>query len=413
MHRFFFVPLVCLAISCGGSVTQSAIDSRESPLPGPLQADSECAEEPVPAFTYKRHTVAQNGATGPVSSPDNLCPKSSETLYPWLTDQALSEQVFSQIQTREELVIVSYKDCRLRLLSQCKLPAKYQFAEANRTEITEFILHRNDLLKKLPFDALELAPHFNGNGTLSIKGTRVGYYTTPVSSVGLDQLAGHCSDATHFVKQTDMGAFRLRIKTQTGDETKVQILKTGGVLERCLLSTTDTTSSACRSVLKMHLVPILAHGPMPDSTPHHLLKQLPGSERGRRLEPNHMGQTIPVPSPGKVTVIAFWQPAENSCRKTLTTLEEIWRRTDQDKAQIVAVATDTTIPKARQQLSTIAVTFPLVLDDRARLTKRYQVDSKTPSVVILDRDGYMQYYSNSTPGYLQKAEAALRALTDQ
>ncbi|MCP4198955.1 MAG: redoxin domain-containing protein [Proteobacteria bacterium] len=392
---------------------QSVIDTPENTLPGHDQTQSEYAEDPVPVFTYKRHTVAQNGATGPVSFHSNLCPKKSEPLYPWLTDQALSEQVFSQIQDREDLLIVSYKDCTLRLLANCKLPAKYQFSKANRTEITEFILHRNDLLKKLPFNARELAPRFNGTGTLSIKATRVGYYTTQISSVGLDQLAEHCREGTHFVKQTDVGAFRLRIKTQTGDETKVQILKTGGVLERCLLSTTDATSSACQSVLKMQLVPILAAGPMPDSAPHHLLKQLPGSERGRRLETDHMGQTIPLPSPGKVTVIAFLHPAQNTCNEALTALEEIWQRADKSKAQIVAVATGTTIPKARQQLSTLAVTFPLVIDDSARLTKRYLVGSKKPSVVILDQNGYMQFYSDGTSGYLQKAEAALRALTEK
>jgi peroxiredoxin len=413
MHRFFFIPLACLAISCGGSVQQSVIDTPENALPGHDQIQSEYAPEPVPEFTYKQHTVAQNGATNPVFFHSNLCPKKSETLYPWLTDEVLSEQVFSQMHNREDLLIVSYKDCTVRLLTNCKLPAKYQFTEANRTEITEFILHRNDLLKKLPFNARKLAPHFNGTGTLSIKATRVGYYTTHISSVGLDQLAGHCREGTHFVKQTDMGAFRLQIKTHTGNETKVQILETGGVLERCLLSTTDATSSACQSVLKMQLVPILAAGPMPDSAPHHLLKQLPGSERGRRLETDHMGQTIPLPSPGKVTVIAFLHPAKNTCREALTTLEKIWQRTDKGKAQIVAVVTDTTIPKARQQLSTLAVTFPLVIDDRARLTKRYLVGSKMPSVVILDQKGYMQFYSDGTSEYLQKAEAALRALTEK
>ncbi len=411
MGRGVFVLLACLAFSCGGSPKQSVLDNREISLPDPGNLGAGSGSVPASTCAYNRAAGSQAAPGHADPFQPRLCPKVSERFYPWMADQPLSEALFSQIENGEQLLIVSYKDCALRTLKNCGLNGTYQFTKADRTEITEFILNRTDLHKKLPFNTRELASHFQGTGTLSIKATRVGYYTTPTSSIGLDQLAESCREGTHFVKTLDMGAFRLRKKIQTKSQTEVHILKTGGVLERCLLSKTDATSTACQSVLKVQLVPILAGGPMPDSAPHHLLKQLPGSERGRRLESSHMGRPIQLPVPGKVTLIAFWYPAEGACLETLAKLEELWQRTDKRKAQIVAVALDTTIISARNRVSTQPVTFPLVIDDRKRLSTRYQVNSKNPSVLIFDQNGYVQYYTDGVAGYLRNVEAALNALT--
>ncbi|MCP4601902.1 MAG: TlpA family protein disulfide reductase [Proteobacteria bacterium] len=330
----------------------------------------------------------------------------------------------------KKLVFVKYSDCNLEVLGDCNIKGKYSYSLTSRTKIGDYIYNKDDLYSYLPFDASSLEPEFGPEGLWSLQAVIVGKYETSLSSVGRSQLKGRCADATHFIKKMDVGAYRLEVQRREGEETIRKLIKKGGAFERCFLTQTDASIPACQSILKMHLVPIAYKSALPTSDPHHLLDQLPGPERSRRVEMKHMGKSITLPCPDKVTVIAFWsEPCTpgskrentpevcegmhlNLFKKSMAKMEQLWQKSDQRKVQIVGVAIDIDANTARGMLSDLSVTFPMLIDNETgKLKKRYHVGMRLPVFFVIDDKGQVRLYADGSPGDLEKVNTTVRALT--
>lgn len=89
---------------------------------------------------------------------------------------------------------------------------------------------------------------------------------------------------------------------------------------------------------------------------------------------------------GSVVLINFWASWCGPCREELPLLEKL----QQDYADlgftILAVNVDKDPAKADILLDDIAVSFPVLLDTEAKVSKLYDV-SAMPTTVIVDRDG--------------------------
>ncbi len=325
--------------------------------------------------------------------------------------------MWTQSQSGQEILIVEYADCKLTLLPSCGLKGSYTFTQTDRIRVEEFILNKNDLFTKLPFDAMGLEPEFKPEGIWSLQTVKVGTYDTLPKSVGRAQLAKKCARATHFVKRIDVGAYYLQTKNTTGKTTAKKIVKKGGVYERCLLSITEARNPVCQSVLRMDLVPVLGGEALPLSAPHQLLKQLPGTERCRRAELNHMGETVVLPAPHKVNIVVFWapyqgdDPSDDNAREVLSELDQIWQKANKTQVQMVGVAMDIDALELRHKLQNLSITFPVINDSQTgKIKTRYQVSEPLPAIFVIDKSGYVQFFTNREHLDIKKVEAAVQAL---
>ncbi len=430
-----------LTLSCAGAPpleSDKPTGERQSPLVGKETEASELRAEYV---------------TEDASS--SKCPEEADAMEPWIASEKLSSKLFASGSDDPKIVFVKYTSCSLEVLGDCGVAGGYSYKQTNRTKIGEYIYNLTDLYNYLPFDAANLEPEFDSGGLWSFQAVRVGDYTTSISSVGRDQLSGMCGGATHFVKKVLVGAYRIESKTQEGDREKKAVVRRGGSFERCLLSETDSRSPVCQTVLRVNLKPVAHKSALPPSAPHQLLEQPPGPERSRRLEIRHTGEWTKLPVEGKVTVLAFWSTSCDVCelqeenespkkkrkrrrkkkkgeeegcescedpsydlsRQMMTELDNIWRKVDQKQVEIVGVAVDVDVFRARRRLDELSVTFPMVIDaETGKLKNRYHIGESEPVIFVIDKKGLVRFFTkgpaDGTPGALKKVHSAIMALTE-
>jgi hypothetical protein len=374
------------------------------------------------------------------SKAPGVCPTITEASKPWLTDKDLSDKLLKSGTSGQGAVLVKYDDCRIDVLADCKVRGSYSFKPTKRTKVEEILYHMDEMYAQLPFDAPKLRAEFQKGGIWSFQAAIVGDYETSTESIGRDQIDDECADATHFLKAFSIGAFRLEVikdKAQKADKT---LLLKGGAFERCLLSETDASSEACRNVVRMNLRPIALKSALSPSDQHFLLNQPTGSERAGRIEPDHMGEMVELPTPQKTTAVVFWSAACEPCaeeeeddkdeeticepcgedlvwessKKIMIALEKTWGEVNRKKAQIIGVAVDMDNFRARNRLGDLPVTFPVVADsETGKLKNRFQVENHLPQVFVIDEKGYVRFYADCSEGDAEKIDKAVRALSGE
>jgi|VirMetMinimDraft_7_1064189.scaffolds.fasta_scaffold38161_3 thiol-disulfide isomerase/thioredoxin len=115
---------------------------------------------------------------------------------------------------------------------------------------------------------------------------------------------------------------------------------------------------------------------------------------------------------GNVVLINFWASWCGPCREELPLLEAL----QQDYADlgftILAVNVDKDPAKADVLLNDIAVTFPILFDNEAKVSRLYDVGAM-PTTVIVDRDGKQRllhkgYKNGDVAKYEQVVKSLLR-----
>ncbi|MFV2055180.1 MAG: TlpA disulfide reductase family protein [Thiohalomonadales bacterium] len=103
---------------------------------------------------------------------------------------------------------------------------------------------------------------------------------------------------------------------------------------------------------------------------------------------------------GRVVLINFWASWSGSSRQELPLLNALYKRFRDKDLVMVGVNVEKDISNARSLLKDVAVSFPILMDTRNKVSALYKVDAM-PSTVIVDRDGNMRYLHN---GYSEGAE---------
>jgi peroxiredoxin len=151
--------------------------------------------------------------------------------------------------------------------------------------------------------------------------------------------------------------------------------------------------------------------PRPPSQ-HAILDLAPEPQRGWRVEADHVGEWMPVPAPGMITVIDFWSTTCTPCIEAMPALEQLWRETDRTRVQVLGVAMDEEPVQIQRALPALGVTFPMLIDSAGALSGAYKVGGVVPATFVLDRRGRVRFYANGEEGLSRVAEVVL-ALLDE
>ncbi len=137
-----------------------------------------------------------------------------------------------------------------------------------------------------------------------------------------------------------------------------------------------------------------------DTPPDFTLKAMSGDNL--RLE-EHRGQVI---------LVNFWASWCGPCRQEMPILDQIHDRYSDMGFTVLGVNVDKDPKKARRIADQVNVSFPLLLDEKQKVSKTWDV-SAMPYTVLIDRDGQVQYIhrgykSGDEAVYIDRLRALLR-----
>jgi peroxiredoxin len=115
---------------------------------------------------------------------------------------------------------------------------------------------------------------------------------------------------------------------------------------------------------------------------------------------------------GEVVLINFWASWCGPCRQEMPLLDELHNRYKALGFTVLGVNVEEDPRQARRLLEDMAVSFPVLFDDRSVVSKAYDVIAM-PSTVLVDRNGQMRYlHKGYKPGledvYLEQVRELIR-----
>lgn len=244
-HRACTLALTCVFVmllgtaSCGGS--QFSPQSEES-LSGMVEDGQ-----------HARSRVAQ------------------DPLRPILVEWPATEKAALLSSSEQGVVFVSYDGYTLRLLTGCALPGEYRFTPTSRSIDGLEIANRDDLYAKLPLGAVSLKGELGVGKRISVKYVAVGARTASIMSYHRAGLPRHCSEATHFIKDMVVGAYRILVLSDAALSAGVdvqsigaggshsssgELFKRDGDLDACIDQSTPAEDRRCQAVIQLALVPL-------------------------------------------------------------------------------------------------------------------------------------------------------------
>ncbi len=115
-----------------------------------------------------------------------------------------------------------------------------------------------------------------------------------------------------------------------------------------------------------------------DSAPDFTLKSLDGANL--RLDEYR----------GQVVLINFWASWCGPCRQEMPVLDQLHKRYEDTGFAVLGVNVEGTEAPARQLLSKVPVSFPVLIDAGQKVSETYHLQAM-PSTVVVDRDGVVRY----------------------
>jgi TPR repeat protein len=179
---------------------------------------------------------------------------------------------------KEGVAVVSYDCSTLQLLTQCKLPGAYSYAGVARKEDAFQLANPAEMQANVPFGAAAMSTAIEGGGAIDVALVTSGKLSTTLAAASMDDAAGSCTGATHFVRSAHLGAFATapgsRGAARTVDQIFAAAVAAGasgqggatskeGELEACRSAKPDAKAPAerCQGPLRLELVPLLARRP--------------------------------------------------------------------------------------------------------------------------------------------------------
>jgi TPR repeat protein len=232
--------------------------------------------------------VACGGKTGDVVRPEDFkggdvlgasplaCGTSPSAARPFTVDLDSATRGDLEADMNEGVVVVAY-DCKgLRVLSNCGVSGgSYDYGGFTPQDEVLQITGLDDLAVNLPLGAAKLGAEIKAGRSIDLALVTVGRRSTTVGRVGLPDLEGECTGATHYVQKASLGAFSIA----TGSVGKVAAIasyfsigasasstsersagRRAGSLEECLkaLPTDLEPPVQCRLPLRLELTPVAA-----------------------------------------------------------------------------------------------------------------------------------------------------------
>ncbi|MCC2671209.1 MAG: TlpA family protein disulfide reductase, partial [Armatimonadetes bacterium] len=113
---------------------------------------------------------------------------------------------------------------------------------------------------------------------------------------------------------------------------------------------------------------------------------------------------------GTVVLLNFWDFGCPSCNQEVKHLERLQQKYGKQGFRVIGVAgVDADAPKVKQFLRQHEATYPVALDPRQTVAKKYGV-TEHPATVIIDRQGVVRFvHTGFLKGDEKTLEAAVRA----
>ena len=113
---------------------------------------------------------------------------------------------------------------------------------------------------------------------------------------------------------------------------------------------------------------------------------------------------------GQVVMVNFWASWCGPCRQEMPLLQQLFDRYQSLGFSLLGVNVDEDKAAADKMLSDVQVSFPILYDDRSRVSKEYQVKAM-PTTYMVDRDGRIRYlHKGYKPGYEEEYQQQIREL---
>ncbi|MES9823663.1 MAG: TlpA disulfide reductase family protein [Candidatus Thiodiazotropha endolucinida] len=113
---------------------------------------------------------------------------------------------------------------------------------------------------------------------------------------------------------------------------------------------------------------------------------------------------------GQVVMVNFWASWCGPCRQEMPLLQQLFDRYQSLGFSLLGVNVDEDRAAADKMLSDVPVSFPILYDDRSKVSKQYQVKAM-PSTFMVDRDGRIRYlHKGYKPGYEEEYQQQIRQL---
>ncbi len=171
---------------------------------------------------------------GPVTAglPDDAqttrCTVEDDQARPLLVEWPAADKASLEAQAQQEVVVVAYEGCRLRLLPGCGVAGTYEFRPTSPARDRVEVRTEDELYAKLPLGAVSLEGELRRGNTLSVDYVVVGQRRANVAAVGTDDLGGaSCEGATHWVRAVVVGAYELTTRSSVEGEGGVSAMGVG------------------------------------------------------------------------------------------------------------------------------------------------------------------------------------------
>jgi thiol-disulfide isomerase/thioredoxin len=113
---------------------------------------------------------------------------------------------------------------------------------------------------------------------------------------------------------------------------------------------------------------------------------------------------------GQVVMVNFWASWCGPCRQEMPLLEQLYQRYQPLGFTLLGVNVEEDSAAADKVLREIPVSFPILYDNRNKVSNSFQVKAM-PSTIMIDRDGRMRYlHSGYQPGYEDEYQQQIREL---
>lgn len=106
-------------------------------------------------------------------------------------------------------------------------------------------------------------------------------------------------------------------------------------------------------------------------------------------------------APVKVTVVDFWASWCQGCQESLPALDALYRDRRGDGLNVVGVSVDERRDDAYAMAQALHASFPITVDQGARLATSYGV-AQVPLTFVIDRSGTVRWVGRD-PGALRRA----------
>ena len=113
---------------------------------------------------------------------------------------------------------------------------------------------------------------------------------------------------------------------------------------------------------------------------------------------------------GQVVMINFWASWCGPCRQEMPLLEQIYQHYQPMGFTLLGVNVEEDSAAAEKVLKEISVSFPVLYDNKNRVSESYQVRAM-PSTFLIDRDGQVRYlHQGYKSGYEDAYQEQVREL---